>query len=104
MKETIMRMRAFTIAILWLGGLSAIAAADTPAIEPRADDALKRMSACLTQGKAFACEVHAIAEQFIDGGQLIDLARNQKVLVRRPDRAMATIVGDREQFQFFYDG
>lgn len=99
-----MRMRAVAIALLWMGAMSAIAIADTPAIEPQADDALKRMSACITQGKAFACEVHAITEQIIDGGQLVDLARNQKVLVRRPDRATATVTGDQETFQFFYDG
>ncbi len=62
------------------------------------------MSATLAGTKASACVVHAVMEQPGDGGQMIEFARNQEALVRKPDRAFAKIIGDQDNFQLFYDG
>jgi hypothetical protein len=78
--------------------------AQQPAIEPSADQALKEMSAKLAAARSFSFESHSIADQLEASGEKIQRARNQKILIRRPDHAAARIVGDSDDLQFAYDG
>lgn len=98
-----MGTRAIPLTLL-LFLIPTIARCDPPRIDDKANDALKQMSACLTGAQAFSFDVHAISQQFTVDGHRIDFARNQSVLVRRPDHVTANVVGDQENFQFFYDG
>jgi hypothetical protein len=75
-----------------------------PPIDPKADAPLKQMSQVLARAKSFSFTAHAIVEQVLDNGQKVDFARNMQVSVRRPDRVVAEVTGDAEDFVFYYDG
>jgi hypothetical protein len=75
-----------------------------PAIDPKADEILKQMGKALADAKSYSVEVHNTADEVLPSGQVVQFARNQKIHLRRPDRVAATVVGDREEMQFAYDG
>ena len=74
------------------------------AIDPKADEVLKKMSATLKASKSFSFSAHAIVDQATPDGQKIQYAKNQKVQLRRPDKLAADVVGDLDDLQFRYDG
>jgi hypothetical protein len=78
--------------------------AAAPAIDPKADAALKRMGEHLAAAKRFTLASHSMIDQTLDNGQKVQVARNQKVAVRRPDGITAVITGDTDDLQFWYDG
>jgi hypothetical protein len=80
------------------------AAAPPPAVDPKADEALKRMGALLANAKSFTFTSHSTVDQTLDNGQAVQTARNQRVAARRPDRVMAVVDGDLEDLRFWYDG
>lgn len=81
------------------------AAAETnPVVDPQADELLRRMSQTLAQAQHFTLDAHSAIEQVTETGQKIEVARNQRILVSRPDRAMSHAVGDQEDIRFVYDG
>ncbi|HEY7120647.1 MAG TPA: DUF2092 domain-containing protein [Tepidisphaeraceae bacterium] len=78
--------------------------APAPAIDPKADALLKKMGEQLAAAKRFSFQSHAMMDQVMENGQKIQVARNQRVAVRRPDGVAASVVGDLEDLQFWYDG
>ena len=80
------------------------APAPPPAVDPKADEALKRMGALLAAAKSFTFKSHSTVDQSLDNGQTVQVARNQRVAVRRPDRVAAVVDGDLEDLNFWYDG
>lgn len=78
--------------------------AAVPAIDPKADEVLKKMAATLGAAKSFSFSAHAIVDQATPDGQKIQYAKNQKVQLRRPDKLAADVVGDLDDLQFRYDG
>ena len=62
------------------------------------------MGQTLSAAKAFSFEAHTMNDQVMPDGQKVQFARNTKVLVRRPDRISADLVGDVEDLSFRYDG
>jgi hypothetical protein len=107
-----MRARALVLQILSCLALlnvctSAFAEPQPPqpaAIDPKADEALKRMGALLGGAKAFSFTSHSTVDQALDNGQAVQVARNQRVVVRRPDRLAAVIDADLEDLNYWYDG
>src|SRR5258705_4441504 len=75
-----------------------------PPIGPKADALLKQMGEQLAAAKRFTFETHSMVDQSLDNGQKVQIARNQKIAVRRPDGAAATVAGDIEDLRFGYDG
>jgi hypothetical protein len=80
------------------------AALGQPTVDPKADALLRQMSAALAAANSFSFESHSIADQVLPSGQKVQFARNQKVQVRRPDKAHASVMGDTEDLEFVYDG
>jgi hypothetical protein len=76
----------------------------TPSVDPKADEVLKKMGATLAAAKDLSFAAHAIVDQAQADGQKVQYARNQKVQLRRPDRLAVDVTGDVEQLQFRYDG
>jgi hypothetical protein len=106
-----LRMRAMTCrsAVTWvlLIGAAAFAQAPSgppPAVDPKADEVLKRMGALLAGAKSFTFKSHSTVDQALDSGQAVQVARNQRVVVRRPDGVAAVVDGDLEDLSFWYDG
>jgi hypothetical protein len=83
---------------------AAAAAAPAPAVDPKADEALKRMGALLSGAKSFTFKSHATLDQALDNGQAVQVARNQRVMVRRPDCLAAVVDADLEDMSYWYDG
>lgn len=73
-------------------------------IDAKADKVLKDMGAALASAKQISFDSHAIADQYTPDGQKVQYAKNQKVLLRRPDRLAVDVSGDVEDLQFRYDG
>src|SRR5687767_615809 len=99
-----MNLRCFALLACILLLPSAVIAQQSAAIDPKADALLKRMSGALAAATNFTFESHSLADQALPNGQKIQYARNQKVAVRRPDRIRASVAGDTDDLEFFYDG
>jgi hypothetical protein len=74
------------------------------ALDAQADKILKAMSVALASHKQISFDSHAIADQYTPDGQKVQYAKNQKVLLRRPDRLSVDVTGDVEDLRFRYDG
>src|SRR3954467_1661437 len=79
-------------------------AQQAPTLDPKADQILKSMSQLLADSKSISFDAHAVAEQMSGDGQKLQFTKNEKVLLRRPDRLSADVVGDLEDLVFRYDG
>lgn len=78
-------------------------AADT-AIDPEADAALKKLSACLAAAQQFTFSAHDMMDQVLPDGQRIQIAINHRFSVRRPNAVVAEAEGDLENSRYVYDG
>lgn len=74
------------------------------AIDARADDALRSMSALLTQQHAFTLHTESVVEQVGADGQKLQFSRQSVIRVRRPDRIHAVSSGDAWNKEYAYDG
>lgn len=72
-------------------------------IDPRADQALRRMSDYLGSLPSFQVRVAAVDEAVLTSGQKLQFMSDSIVLVRRPDRLRSERVGAKEM-AFFDDG
>lgn len=103
---------SFATSLLFLGAAGAEpppaaappAAAASPAVDPKADALLRQMGEQLAAAKRFTFDAHSTIDQTLDNGQKVQVARNQRVAVRRPDGVAATVAGDVEDLKFWYDG
>jgi hypothetical protein len=82
-----------------------LAAADNkPAVEPRADEWLKRMGDYLAQAKFFSVSAEVWQDIQTSSGQRIQAGRNVELRVRRPDRLHAEVHSPRRNRELLYDG
>jgi hypothetical protein len=111
--RTVVRPAVLWLALLNVGAFAfaqqpaaagAPAPAPPPAIEPKADAVLKRMGALLAGAKSFSFKSHATLDQALDNGQAVQVARNQRVVTRRPDRIAVVVDADLEEMSYWYDG
>ena len=73
-------------------------------IEPEADAAFRRMSAYLDGLEGFRVDVTTTDELVTNDGQKIQLVKETKVAVRRPDRLLAERMGPAGHVILRYDG
>ena len=78
--------------------------APAAAVDPKADEVLRKMGATLGAAKSLSFAAHAIVDQVAPNGQKLQYAKNQKVRLHRPDKLAADVTGDVEDLQFRYDG
>ncbi len=82
-----------------------VAAADTqPAIDPRADEMLKRMGEYLGQAKFFSVSAEIWQDIQLSSGQRIQAGRSLKLQVRRPNRLRVEVHSPRRNRELLYDG
>jgi hypothetical protein len=102
-------MRAITCSII----LAALAVASTTSakpkpktavVEPQALEALRKMSTFLGGQKNFTVQTKMETDYVIEGGQKVRLSSRGDLRVQRPSRLRATVVSDRKEREFFYDG
>lgn len=73
-------------------------------IDPRADDALRRMSATIGGAKSFSFQAVATMDEPVDTGQLAQFTRENRIVVRRPDRIRAEARQDEDALFLWYEG
>ena len=96
---------ALAISVLsGLIALSAPAADDKPAIDPRADELLKRMGDYLGQARFFSVNAEVWQDVDLASGQRVQAGRVIELQVRRPDRLHAQVHSTRRNRELFYDG
>jgi hypothetical protein len=83
---------------------SVSAADDKPAIDPHADELLKRMGDCLAQAKFFCVSAEVWQDIQLSSGQRIQAGRTIELQVRRPDRLRAEVHSPRHNRELVYDG
>jgi hypothetical protein len=89
---------------LGLMAFSARAADDKPAIEPRADELLKRMGVYLGQAQFFSVNAEVWQDVDLSSGQRVQTDRTITLQVRRPDRLHAEVHSTRRNRELLYDG
>lgn len=76
----------------------------SPAVDPRAIAALKKMGAFLNDQQSFSVRTNTETDYVLDTGQKVQLSARGKLDVRRPDHVRAEQVSERKHRQYFYDG
>lgn len=94
---------------VWL--FSAVVAFSAPAsddgsraVDPRADEFLKRMGEYLGQAKFFSVNAEIWQDIQLSSGQQIQAGRSLDLRVRRPNRLRAEVHSPRRNREFVYDG
>ena len=96
------RMAALALGLAVLTGVCH--AQQTPAIEPKAIDALKAMGAELRKLKTFALRSETSKDEVLDNGQKVQFGGTVEYRVRMPNGLRAEINSDRKKRQYFYNG
>ena len=73
-------------------------------IDPLVDELIKQASDHLSKAKSFSVHSKSTLDEVFPNGQMIQLAKNAKVLVRRPDRLQAEVVSDKGTSRLYYNG
>jgi hypothetical protein len=76
----------------------------TPAVDPKAMDALKSMGTHLRELKSFTLHADTTIDEVDDAGQKLQFGGTVDFKVRRPDRLRADVNSDRRQRSYYYDG
>src|SRR5688572_24953267 len=82
----------------------ALASSTERAIDPKADEWLRKMSKTLSEAKSFSFEANDSHDEILDTGQRVQFGKQVKVLVRRPNALAATVNGDLQEMQYVYQG
>ena len=84
--------------------LSASAADDKPAVDPRADELIKRMGDYLGQARFFSVHAEIWQDLELSSGQRVQAGRTIDLNVRRPNRLHTAVHSPRRDREMFYDG
>ena len=79
-------------------------AEDKAALDPKADEWLKRMGDFLGQAKFFSFSAEVWQDSQLSSGQHIQAGRSVEVQARRPDRLRAQVDSTRHHRELIYDG
>lgn len=94
------------LALACILGATASFAADAkkPAIEPKADEILKKMSTYLGSLKQFTVQGEEIFDEVMDNGQKLQFSHQRKIAISRPGKVSSEFVGDMANRQVYFDG
>jgi hypothetical protein len=77
---------------------------EAPAIEPKAEKALRQMSDYLNSLEKFSFHTENTTDEMQTSGQKLQFGHAVDVSVRRPDRLRASVKGDIRNQELYYDG
>lgn len=75
-----------------------------PAVDPRADERLKKMSDFMAKQQRFAVHTNGELEVVLEDGQKLEFPFESDVKVQRPNRLRADRRGAKVDLRFLYDG
>jgi len=84
--------------------VEALLAPEARAIDPRADDLVRRMSDLLARTPSFALEAEEVFDELSDDLPRVQFAGKRHVALRRPDRLASDVSGDALNRSVWYDG
>lgn len=87
-----------------LMSLSVCRAEDKPAVDPRADEVLKRMGDYLGEAQFFSVSAEIWQDVQLSSGQRVQAGRAVELQVRRPNRLRAEVHSTRRNRELVYDG
>ena len=93
------------VALLALAG-SAVGQMRVPGdnIEPKARQIFTQMGTYLVGAKQFSFRARDMMDEVLDSGMKIQLGSTKRIVVRRPDRITAQLMGDGLNERIWYDG
>ena len=91
-------------ALAGLLAMSASAAEDKPAIDPHANEMLKRMSDYLGQARFFSVDAEIWQDVQLSSGERVQAGRATTLQVRRPNRFHGQVHSTRRDRELIYDG
>jgi hypothetical protein len=95
---------AIALVLLAMGAGVTRAKTRSRALDPEAMAALERMGKFLREQSSMRIDAEMTTDDVLASGQKVQHAATARLLVRRPDRLRADVIGDRRQEQLFYDG
>ncbi len=101
MRRWMWPLTCLTLAAACAAGCTAQA---NPNIDPRADAALRRMSATLAAAKSFKVHSSATIEERTASGQMAQFMRDSTMLIGRPDRLQADVRRGPDTFRLWHQG
>lgn len=93
-----------TGALVGLVAMSALAADVKPAIDPQADELMRRMGDYLAQAQFFSVAAEVWQDIQLESGQQVQAGRTIDLQVRRPNRFHAEVHSTRRNRGLYYDG
>ena len=73
-------------------------------IEARADDALRKMSAAIGGARAFSFRTIVTMDEPVASGQMAQFTRENRIILRRPDKVFAEARQDEDALFLWYEG
>jgi hypothetical protein len=95
------------VAVLTFAAMSMLPAhseGQSPAVEPKADELLRKMSAYLAGLEQFSAQTENTLEVVLKSGEKIQFDNPVNFSMRRPNKLRADRKGDIVQQEFYYDG
>jgi hypothetical protein len=103
-KGVLLLSSAIGVGLLASQGLGQAPAQTERLVEPKADEALRKMSTYLAAARQFSFNVQVTSDDVLDSGQKIQFSNARKIVVVRPNKAHAELSGDLDNGQACYDG
>ncbi|UVE16218.1 DUF2092 domain-containing protein [Pseudomonas sp. LS44] len=99
-----MAIRSLACAVLLAAISSGALAVDSPEREPRALDALQKMSDYMRSLQRFQISADSTTDQVLDSGQTIQFSHHTELKAERPNRLQVTVSDGLHRRSLYYDG
>ena len=105
-KRCLSMINAVTISVLLIAILGSATASygQTPDVEPKADQTLRKMSDYLAQLQQFKIQTESMLEIVLTSGQKIQYYNQLEIAIKRPNKLRVSREGQVYDQEFFYDG
>ena len=101
---SLLNVRAVLILLVVISGLPARSYGETPDVEPKADQTLRKMSDYMAQLQQFKIQTENMLEIVLTSGQKIQYNNLVDVAIKRPNKLRADRLGEIYDQEFYYDG
>lgn len=101
---SMLNVSAVLVLLIVISGLSTQSYGDTPNVEPKADQTLRKMSDYLAQLQQFKIQTENMLEIVLTSGQKIQYDNQLEIAIKRPNKLRVGRQGEVYDQEFFYDG
>jgi hypothetical protein len=101
---SLLNVRVVLILLVVISGLPARSYGETPDVEPKADQTLRKMSDYMAQLQQFKIQTENMLEIVLTSGQKIQYYNQLEIAIKRPNKLRVGREGEVYDQEFFYDG